>query len=291
MFWQVLRPFVPAGPQFDQSFAETFAIPEFRTLEDGAARDHAVRKALYTLADFKDISEATATRVLSNNLLFEQLRTATDDKHVQEQVELAVARDNELLIEEKNALNQELRERIADNERQSSSFTADLEAVREREVEITKERDARIETLTQVQSQLQAKVGELEKAHADMVAYERASKERQLTRIRVDAEHAAWRIGLAVTEVLITVLSLPTLLTAAIPIANWALHIIVVVIAFAAAWLSMWAAVLGTPVARLIKRGQHKLANRIEKRRLSLARLEDDYHEQSGNFDALRTGA
>lgn len=38
VLWQVLRPFIPASQDFDRSFAETFALPEFRTIGSGAVR-------------------------------------------------------------------------------------------------------------------------------------------------------------------------------------------------------------------------------------------------------------
>ena len=36
LLWQTLRPFVPSDADFDRAFAETFAIPEFRTIGSGA---------------------------------------------------------------------------------------------------------------------------------------------------------------------------------------------------------------------------------------------------------------
>ena len=38
LFWQILRPFIPADPIFEKSFAETFALPEFRALSSGGSK-------------------------------------------------------------------------------------------------------------------------------------------------------------------------------------------------------------------------------------------------------------
>jgi hypothetical protein len=114
MFWQVLRPYVPTDFDFDRSFAETFAIPEFRTISSGAAK--ACSKMLSLLAAYKDIPEETAARLLSNDLLIDQLRTAQDDKQFQEYVESAIAKDNALLLEEKAALVKQLEKERAEKE-------------------------------------------------------------------------------------------------------------------------------------------------------------------------------
>jgi hypothetical protein len=119
LFWQILRPFVPSSSDFDQSFAETFAIPEFRTISSYAAR--ACSKMLYILAEYKDFPEDTAARMLSNDLLIDRLRTAKNDEEFQEYIEEAIVAENAALLEERTALAEQL-ERMkaekAESERQ-----------------------------------------------------------------------------------------------------------------------------------------------------------------------------
>lgn len=102
ILWQILRPFVPASQDFDKSFAETFAIPEFRTIGSGAVK--ACSKMLNLLACYKDFPEETAARLLSNDLLIDRLRAVENDDQFQEQVESAISAENQALIEERAAL-------------------------------------------------------------------------------------------------------------------------------------------------------------------------------------------
>lgn len=102
VLWQILRPFIPASQDFDRSFAETFAIPEFRTIGSGAAK--ACSKMLSLLAAYKDFPEETAARLLSNDLLIERLRATRDDAQFQAEVESAIASENQSLLEERAAL-------------------------------------------------------------------------------------------------------------------------------------------------------------------------------------------
>lgn len=106
LFWQILHPFIPSDLDFERSFAETFALPEFRTLGSGASE--ACSKLLCLLALYKDIPEETAARLLSNDLLIDGLRNIDDDRKFQEYVESAIAADNASLIEEKAAIARQL---------------------------------------------------------------------------------------------------------------------------------------------------------------------------------------
>lgn len=120
VLWQILRPFIPASQDFDRSFAETFAIPEFRTIGSGAAK--ACSKMLGLLAAYKDFPEETAERLLSNDLLMDRLRAAKDDEQFQAQVESAIALDNQTLLEEKAALAKQLEASRKDKERAEKDF-------------------------------------------------------------------------------------------------------------------------------------------------------------------------
>jgi hypothetical protein len=102
ILWQILRPFIPANQDFDRTFAETFAIPEFRSIGSGAAK--ACSKMLCLLAAYQDFSEETAVKLLSNDVLIDHLRTAQNDEQFQTQVESAIAEENLVLLEERTAM-------------------------------------------------------------------------------------------------------------------------------------------------------------------------------------------
>jgi hypothetical protein len=105
-FWQVIRPFIPSDEEFDRSFADTFAIPEFRIIGSHAAE--ACSKMLNILAGYKDVTEETAIKMLSNDLLIERLQTAENDNVFQEYVESEIVRENQALLEENARIKQHL---------------------------------------------------------------------------------------------------------------------------------------------------------------------------------------
>lgn len=98
VFWQVLRPFVPTDNDFDRSFAETFAIPEFRII--GSHASEACSKMLSILAGYVGFPEETAARMLSNDILIENLQRVENDQQFQELIDLGIVKENTLLIEE-----------------------------------------------------------------------------------------------------------------------------------------------------------------------------------------------
>jgi hypothetical protein len=98
VLWQILRPYISGNADFDRSFAETFAVPEFRTIGSGAAK--ACSKMLGLLATYREFSEETAAKLLSNDLLIDRLRAVQLDTQFQKEVESAVAAENTILLEE-----------------------------------------------------------------------------------------------------------------------------------------------------------------------------------------------
>ena len=111
LFWQILRPYVPSDVDFSRSFAETFAIPEFRTIGSGASE--ACSKMLSMLASYKNFPEETASRMLSNDLLIEQLKKAKDAQEFQAYIESAIVEENADLAEELVLISMELEEERA----------------------------------------------------------------------------------------------------------------------------------------------------------------------------------
>lgn len=103
LFWQVLRPFIGSDENFGKAFAETFAIPEFRTVNSGSAE--ACSKMISILSGYKNFPEETAVKMLSNDVLIDQLRKAESDVAFQEFVEDAIVAENEQLVGENMMLN------------------------------------------------------------------------------------------------------------------------------------------------------------------------------------------
>jgi len=101
IFWQILRPFIPSDIDFDRSFAETFAIPEFRII--GSNGSEACSKMLSILAGYEGFPEETAARMLSNDILIDQLQKVENDRQFQELIELEIIKENASLVEENRA--------------------------------------------------------------------------------------------------------------------------------------------------------------------------------------------
>lgn len=177
LFWQILRPFIPHDSDFDRSFAETFAIPEFRTV--GGDSSKASSKMLFLLAAYKDFPEETAARLLSNDLLIKRLRAAQDDEVFEEYVEAAIIAENETLLEEKVALAEQLE--------------------RERTERKTREGELEAERVKSESQRMAAEIARREQAEAlerarteEKLKVERALAEAEKERLaRENAEHRA----------------------------------------------------------------------------------------------------
>lgn len=150
---QVLRPLMPASPDFDRRFVETFAIPEFRTI--GSDYSATVSNVLGFLNAYADISEATASRILADELLIREL-SGIDESSAEfaESIESALARDNSALLEEvvqKKDLIAELTSELSDQSKVVTEKTIKVDELTRRLAQLEKkegERDASIEALT-----------------------------------------------------------------------------------------------------------------------------------------------
>lgn len=106
-FLQALRPFV-GGSRFDnRAFVQAFSASEFRA-NSGAGLATTVRRVMSYLAAFDDISEETAVRILTDNILLEGLKkyeeTAPEFKQA---IEKALFAHNEALVRDRDELLQE----------------------------------------------------------------------------------------------------------------------------------------------------------------------------------------
>ena len=112
-FLQVLLPFLPANTDFDRSFEETFVIPEFRAIESKS--NEARSKMLSYLKAYESLPEETAIQLLSNDLLLEPLNPS-ENEQFHEYLESALKGQNASLLEEKAALEIELKRELAEKE-------------------------------------------------------------------------------------------------------------------------------------------------------------------------------
>jgi len=177
IFWQIIRPYIPSDIDFDRSFAETFAIPEFRTIGSGASK--ACSKLLSMLASFKDIPEETAARLLSNDLLIDSLRNIETDEQFREYVKLAIVSENTLLMEEKAALSKQLERERTEKEEKFKEERRSYEQEKIKAAQALKQKDSDIKSVEELKDK--------EKERADLAAKE-AEKER---RAKEEAEKLA----------------------------------------------------------------------------------------------------
>lgn len=179
---QLLRPFIPRSEDFDRRFVETFAIPEVRGLSAGSAA--AATKVLGYLNTYRDLDEGTAVRMLTNEVLLGDLKEVEEgSQKFQEMIESALAKDNALLIEERESAAQEAKraaneakEKAAEAHRMSELAGAAEDKVRE---EVSKRKVAEKEA---AQERLRS-----EEAIAEEEARRRsveAAKERELREIK-----------------------------------------------------------------------------------------------------------
>jgi len=215
VLWQVLRPFIPASQDFDRSFAETFAIPEFRTIGSGASK--ACSKMLGLLTAYKDFPEETAARLLSNDMLIDALRAAENDEQFQAQVESAITAENQALVEERAALVRQVEALRSDKERAETELeeqkqAAAVESAKAQEAIQAKAKETEI--LANFQRNAEAKVkdvsAKLEEMEAAKHAAEKAT-EKEAERRR-DVETLALRTAKIASIIVAILVSLTFML-------------------------------------------------------------------------------
>lgn len=105
-FLQILRPFLPVDYNFDRRFVETFAIPEFRSIE--ADYSTTTSKILSYLSIYRDIDERTALRILTNTLLCDRLQNIDEaSEEFKAIVDNTLIEENAQLVEKVQTLTEE----------------------------------------------------------------------------------------------------------------------------------------------------------------------------------------
>lgn len=142
-FLQLLRPFVSTTPDFDRSFAASFAASEFRAVSTSAGR--ATLRLLELLAMYTGISEETASSMLTNDMLLGGLQSATDRAVMEELVESAIAVENATLQAERDRLAAHLEHAKTEQTAAIETAVADSRAKFEAELAIVSARAAELE--------------------------------------------------------------------------------------------------------------------------------------------------
>lgn len=137
-FWQILRPFVSPDPGFTKSFAETFALPEFRTIGSDSAA--ACTRLLGLLASYRSIPEETAGKLLANDLLLSRLKGIRQDEEFEEVVSEYLAAENDVLIKERDQLQAKFKQREREEKNRRAEESAKL-------TELQKARDSELGAL------------------------------------------------------------------------------------------------------------------------------------------------
>ena len=133
-FMQLLRPFVPTSSQSDQHFMEIFAAAEFRT----AVTDYAATssKVLSYISSYSDLSQPTAVRILTDEVLMHQLQDVDEESdEFQQLIESKLARDNEELLRRAQEFKEkaaEAEQRAARGESVINQTLAELQSLKER---------------------------------------------------------------------------------------------------------------------------------------------------------------
>jgi len=200
LLWQILRPFVSDSQEFDQAFAETFALPEFM-LSRGAA-ERAASRMLSILAGYRDIPEETAAKMLANDFLLAELRMKKTDQEFAEAVESALAEENAVLLEEKAALARQLSVEKEQREARERELERSAKTLEEKEKALAKherslrEKEDALHALEQQNVQKNKEVRET----AEQVFREQRAKEeaevrsRELLQQKVTVEQQLLRI-------------------------------------------------------------------------------------------------
>jgi len=166
LLWQVLRPFTRGTKDFDRGFAETFALPEFRTVSGNAIA--ATEKLLGILASLSGLTEETAASMLSNDLLLDRLATATSED--------ALTIVDSALAEE----NRRLSERVAALAGEATKVSSELEVERRDRLALERERETfRSDEVTRSLLEERTIAAEARAQHADdLVETERSHRVR-----------------------------------------------------------------------------------------------------------------
>ncbi len=216
LLWQLLRPFVPADQDFDRSFAETFAIPEFRIVGSGASE--ACSKALSILNSYKDFPEETASRLLSNDVFIERLRETKDDNEFRQVVESAVIEENQTLLDERIVIAGELEQERA----HKAALLLEVKTEKERQEEIANQAAIDVtlaqqkaqEAINEERRKTQAAYIETEQERLNRINAEQRAKDAELraTNAELEAQREKSRTKLIYKALAFLVISIVSVL-------------------------------------------------------------------------------
>ena len=185
LLWQILRPFVSDSQEFDQAFAETFALPEFMLTRGGAER--AASRMLSILAGYRDIPEETAAKMLTNDLLLAELQTKKTDEEFAEAVESALAQENVALLEEKAALERQLSVEKTQREARERELNTTAQILQEKEKALAQQEKALLEKENALRSLEQQTMAQNQEVRETVQQGLKEQREEQEAEARIQA--------------------------------------------------------------------------------------------------------
>jgi hypothetical protein len=194
-FLQLLRPFVASTDDLDRRFVEVFAVPEMRAYPvDYSGTVNEVLKVINTVSD---MSEDAALRLLTDTILLDELKGVKENAKVVAAIELAVARENQELLEEKEAAVREAREAHSQKEQLASELTDRDHEVQELKVgrqKVIGQLEGAVNKVVEITESSSSRIAELEQHVRDGQA-EKERLEKHARTLRVATGFAVWALG------------------------------------------------------------------------------------------------
>jgi soluble cytochrome b562 len=203
-FLQLLRPFVASTDDIDRRFVEVFAVPEMRAYPiDYSATVNEILKVINTVSDMQ---EDAALRLLTDTILLDELRGVKDHTKVTAEIELAIARQNHELLEEKEAALREAQEARSQKERLASQLTDRDRQVQELwtgHQEVVGQLEGAEKKVAEVTESASTRIAELEQRVREAQTA-RQRLEQRTRALRATVGVAVWALGIILIAVLPT---------------------------------------------------------------------------------------
>jgi len=195
-FLQVLRPFIHTTDEINQRFVETFALPQFRTIENDYSQVYSQILSYFSI--YSDISERTASRILADQYLIEELSNVKpESEEFYELIENALAEDNERLLaanEEISFKYQEIEKELKEKSGEWDNEKDKLENRVTRAEQIAYQAEERIHEIEQKKESEKQRGDRIEEAFNDTLSKER----RHIYIIKILASFITILIGIGI---------------------------------------------------------------------------------------------
>jgi hypothetical protein len=153
--FRALRPFMASASNFDRTFVEVFATPEFMGL-NRSMNDARLNVAAY-LSTYEDLAEETATKLLTNAMLMNRVKHFDGESdELRAAVDAALVEENDVLLRERDQARSEAHRQSSAAQETAAFLRRDVEELRST---LEGKRDSDIADLL---SSLEARISNLE---------------------------------------------------------------------------------------------------------------------------------